>query len=669
MKSLAIGDRVVVMAPGYFATLERVPEDSCCKLKDDEDLKTMASLPVPLSTAAHAINDRARLRASDSVLFHASSHSSDTGAIVAAIRIAKRIGAQIIAVCGSIEEQEQLLQMVNLAANQVFTIDDASLLSKIRCATGDQGVDVVVSFSNDQLDAAIFADYARLVQVGSGASGLSNTVAANSSIIHRDITLTTFDMGNSIARQTPRGRSLQQRLLTDAITLYRSGDLEDLPLAPRVWDIADIASAFRALGPKKDDQEHHTGGVVVSLESDESQIPVMPIKYDTVLSPEKSYLLIGCLGGLGRSMSKWMLSRGARKFVFLGRSGTDKTPARRLVENLQSLGAEVTVIRGDVVNADDVNRAVAGIHGPVGGVIQAAMGLDEALFTTMPRDYWLAGLRPKVTGSWNLYNALSGREKGLDFFLMTSSVSGSVGTATESNYCSANYFLDVFARYLRSVGVPGISVGLGMISEVGYLHENPEIEALLLRKGIQAINEDEMLQIIDIALSTAAVAPKGVDDNYDEMSQGHVLTGLEPLGLKALRAQGFEGSSPVLGDPRAFVISAALDESTDGTGAINSTNGLPTEVAEAIGAGSSVAEAVLTAVSHKFSSLVLIPVDKLDITKPISSVGVDSMLAAEFRTWIFQAFKVDVPYLTLLSAAATLDMLSEMIAQKLAQSE
>jgi NADPH:quinone reductase-like Zn-dependent oxidoreductase/NAD(P)-dependent dehydrogenase (short-subunit alcohol dehydrogenase family) len=657
------------MAPGHFATLERVPEGSCSKLRDDEDLEIMASLPLPLSTATHAINDRARLQASDSVLFHCGSSSSDTCAMIAAISIAKKIGAQVFAVCSSTKEQQQLLQVVQLTTDHVFTINDASLSSKIRRATGNQGVDVVVSFSDEQLDASVFADCARLVQVGSGASGLADTVAANPSIMHRDITLTTFDMGNIIARQTPAGLSLRQKLLANALASYRSGDLKDLPLDPRIWDIADIASAFRALAPKKDEQGHHTSGVVVSLNSNESQIPVMPIKYDTVLSPEKSYLLVGCLGGLGRSMSKWMLSRGARKFVFMGRSGTDKTAARRLVENLQSLGAEVTVIRGDVVNADDVNRAVAGIHGPVGGVIQAAMGLDEALFTTMPRDYWLAGLRPKVTGSWNLYNALSGRERDLDFFLMTSSVSGSVGTATESNYCSANYFLDVFSRYLRSAGMPGVSVGLGMISEVGYLHENPEIEALLLRKGIQAINEDEMLQIIDIALSTASAAPIGVDNTYDEMSQGHVLTGLEPLGLKALRAQGFEGSSPVLGDPRAFVLSAALDESTDGTGAKTSTNGLPAEVADAIGAGSSVAEAVLTAVSQKFSSLVLIPVDKLDATKPISSVGVDSMLAAEFRTWIFQAFKVDVPYLTLLSVAATLDMLAEMIAQKVSHSE
>lgn len=290
--------------------------------------------------------------------------------------------------------------------------------------------------------------------------------------------------------------------------------------------------------------------------------------------------------------------------------------------------------------------------------------IKEALFTTMPRNYWLAGLRPKVTGSWNLLHALSGREMDLDFFLMTSSVSGSVGTATESNYCSANYFLDIFARYCRSIGLPAISVGLGMISEVGYLHENPEIEALLLRKGIQAINEDEMLHIIDLALSTLTLPPTGVENTYDSFALGHVLTGLEPLGLKALRAKGFEGSSPVLGDPRAFLLSAALDATSSGPSTSASTNGLPAEVAEAIEAGTPVEEALLHTVAQKFSSLVLIPKDKLDTTKPISSVGVDSMLAAEFRAWIFQSFKVDIPYLTLLSSAATINYLSETVAQK-----
>src|ERR1700754_4208317 len=99
---------------------------------------------------------------------------------------------------------------------------------------------------------------------------------------------------------------------------------------------------------------------------------------------------------------------------------------------------------------------------------------------------WHTSIQPKLTGTWNLHHAIQGKDDELEFFFMTSSISGSVGTATEANYCAANYFLDVFARYRRSLGLPANAIGLGMISEVGYLHENPDIEALLLRKGIQA---------------------------------------------------------------------------------------------------------------------------------------------------------------------------------------
>ena len=91
----------------------------------------------------------------------------------------------------------------------------------------------------------------------------------------------------------------------------------------------------------------------------------------------------------------------------------------------------------------------------------------------MPNEYRHTGIDPKVQGTWNVHNAIKGKDSELDFFLMSSSISGSVGTATESNYCAANYFLNVFARYRWSLGLPATLVGLGMISEVGYLHDNP----------------------------------------------------------------------------------------------------------------------------------------------------------------------------------------------------
>jgi NADP-dependent 3-hydroxy acid dehydrogenase YdfG len=174
------------------------------------------------------------------------------------------------------------------------------------------------------------------------------------------------------------------------------------------------------------------------------------------------------------------------------------------VNRLRESEAQVEVVWGDVSRETDVNKAVqmcveAGY--PIGGVVQAAMGLHEALFTQMSNEAWHTGIDPKWKGTWNIHHALQGHEDALDFFLLTSSVSGSVSTATEANYCAANCFLDGFARWRRAQGKPAVSVGLGMISEVGYLHENPDIEALLLRNGIAPLNEEEFLQVVEFALA------------------------------------------------------------------------------------------------------------------------------------------------------------------------
>lgn len=133
--------------------------------------------------------------------------------------------------------------------------------------------------------------------------------------------------------------------------------------------------------------------------------------------------MIGCLGGFGRSMSKWMMSRGARKFIFLGRSGLDKAPARRLIEDLESNGTRCTVVRGDVCSMADIQKVVDSAETSIGGVIQAAMGLNESLFTSMSNEYWHTGIDPKVQDTWNIHNAIKGKDSELDFFLMSSSIS------------------------------------------------------------------------------------------------------------------------------------------------------------------------------------------------------------------------------------------------------
>ncbi len=170
--------------------------------------------------------------------------------------------------------------------------------------------------------------------------------------------------------------------------------------------------------------------------------------------------------------------------------------------------------------------------------------------------------RYPAKAAWDLeiHEALEGKDGQLDFFIMTSSVSGSVGSATESNYCSANGFL-AFARYRQSLGKPVSSIGFGMISEV---HENSEIEALLLRKSIQPLNEEEFLQTIDLSLS-GTLSAGGME--YDKLAKSHVLTGLKPHDIRKMVEKGFDVSNGTIQDPRTILLSASLNASSEDDGA------------------------------------------------------------------------------------------------------
>ena len=278
---------------------------------------------------------------------------------------------------------------------------------------------------------------------------------------------------------------------------------------------------------------------------------------------------------------------------------------------------------------------------------------------------WMTSINPKVHGTWNLHNALSKNDldRDLDFFLLTSSISGSVGTATEGNYCAANAFQDSFAAYRRGLGLTATALGLGMISEVGYLAEHPEIEQLLLRRGLQPIPEEELLDIVDIALSSEM--RRGATGASEWTNEAHILTGMEASGFRAQRLQGFEGTSHVMTDPRFALLARALMGSSASSAHSHSTTDahLPPEIITALQANTPLLDAVLALISQKMSHLILLPVEKVDPAKRLAAFGMDSMLAAEFRTWAFQAMRVDVSFLMLLSRDATVMDVARHVAE------
>lgn len=379
---LKVGDRVVASAPFHIGTTARVPASCVHQLLDHEQFTVVPTLLLAYATALYALIDRAHLRSGESVLVHTGSG----GLGIAAITLAQKMGAEVYTTCGSQAKREYLINKLGVAPAHIFSSRDASFVQGILAATGRRGVDVIInSLVGDLMHdgwQSCLADFGRFVEIGKRE--LLDAGRLDMRAFLRNATFTAFDLSELFHAKNPFQRAVWDRLIVETLQLYRAGDIQALPM--EVFDVMQVSQAYRFFANKD-----RVGKVVISMEDPQARVPVAPATYLSLFDPDKIYLLIGCLGGLGRSLSRWMMTRGARNFVFLGRSGADKPSAQQLVSRLEKSGANVGVVRGDVSKAADVTAAVSAclaIGRKIGGVVQAAMGLHEALFTRMPNEAW-----------------------------------------------------------------------------------------------------------------------------------------------------------------------------------------------------------------------------------------------------------------------------------------
>jgi NAD(P)-dependent dehydrogenase (short-subunit alcohol dehydrogenase family) len=95
-----------------------------------------------------------------------------------------------------------------------------------------------------------------------------------------------------------------------------------------------------------------------------------------------SYLLAGGLGGIGRSLARWMHSQGAKNFIFLSRSGAASKEARALVEDLEKGSCRVKICICVVGEESQLRAAIAECRvsmPPIKGCIQGSMVLEVSL--------------------------------------------------------------------------------------------------------------------------------------------------------------------------------------------------------------------------------------------------------------------------------------------------
>jgi hypothetical protein len=263
------------------------------------------------------------------------------------------------------------------------------------------------------------------------------------------------------------------------------------------------------------------------------------------------------------------------------------------------------------------------------------------LFENMDLEDFEAVTASKVDGAWNLHDALT--KSPLDFFVALSSVSGVVGNRGQAAYAAANVFLDGFMEWRRSQGLPGTTIDLTAVRDVGYL---AEVDTKRQQEVLKNIGTDGMTEAEVLALLAAAIT-----GDLAQSCGGQAITGLESNTHDHFWEQ----------DAKFSLLATANKTQAGGESAEVS---LPLHVQFANSESKEEKlQVCYKALAAKLAQVLVLSLEDIEPTISVSSLGLDSLVAIEIRNWIAREANANVQVLELLSTGSLM-ALADVIVTK-----
>jgi NADPH2:quinone reductase len=236
----AVGTRVrCSMLGGGFADEAVVSESRLVPIAPAIDFATAAVIGSAYGTSLHALADRARLASGESVLVLGA-----TGGVgLAAVQIAKLMGARVLAAGGS---DEKLAKVAAAGADAVVNYTTGNLREAIAAFTGGKGVDVVydtVGGPHSEPALRSTAWRGRFLVVGFTAGEIPK-LPANLLLLKGCDAVGVF-YGDYLRREPEHGAAEFQRLLS----WFETGRLK--AHIDRTYKLHEAAAALRALADRQ----------------------------------------------------------------------------------------------------------------------------------------------------------------------------------------------------------------------------------------------------------------------------------------------------------------------------------------------------------------------------------------------------------------------------------
>jgi acyl transferase domain-containing protein/acyl carrier protein len=606
VENLHPGDAVLAVTPsvlktGLMASHAVVPAELVFRKPVNLSWEEAATLPLAFLTAQYGLQTLAGMRRGERVLIQAG-----TGGVgLAAIQLAQQAGATVFATAGSDEKRRYLKQ---LGVEYVFDSRSMAFASEILQATGSAGVDIVLnSLSGDFIDAGIsvLGRYGRFVEIGK--RDIYEDRPLGLAPFRRNLSFFAVDLAAMLVER----RELVRALFLQILKGFEDGTLRPLPVT--TYPASQVAEMFQCMAGAR-----HIGKLALIF--NEAEVTVRPPHPGRPqFRGNGGYLITGGMGGIGLLAARWMVENGARCIVLAGRSAPSQL-ASAAIREMRALGAVIRTVSADVSQPEDVRRILAGFGGDLPalrGILHAAAVVDDELIAKVDPAHLTKVMAPKAYGALNLHRETA--SANLDFFVMFSSIASLLPQPGHGSYAAANGFLDALARYRQAVGKPGQAANWGMWSDTGLAATKGAATSgrAYASRGIKPLSASQGLEALGHLMGSTAAGVLTAPIDWRELACSYAAEGVPPVFLSLIHQHAQPGlQSADAADPLSLARTAP-----------------PAEARQLI-------ESHLCA---QLSSVLSLPVSRIDKDKRLGAMGLDSLMAVSFVRRLSSSFGIPIP--------------------------
>lgn len=606
---LRAGDEVVALVDGALASHCTADRSRVFTKPAALSWDEAAGFQLASMTAWYSLIDVARLQAGESVLIH----SAAGGVGLAAVQIARSLGATIHATAGTQSKRDWLREHWGVA--RVYDSRSIAFRDELKGETGGRGVDVVLnSLAGHAIEASLecLAPYGRFVEIGKRDYLQGRGISLGAMLKSIEFHLVDLLM---LAHRKP---ARFQQLAQDVWTAFDAGKLRSV--IGQVFAAGDVCDAFVLMSQGK-----HRGKVCIDFAGDSVRQAAAQVPGKDGLRSDCAYVVTGGLGALGWHTAQWMSRRGAGQLLLLGRRDHDAAIEEELLR-LRQHGCDAHYFAVDVGQPARVARFFdeyrRSKHArPIAGVVHSTLVLEDSTVLEQDIDALERVLRPKAHAAAALHiNTLS---EPLDFFVLYSSASSVFGSPGQSNYAAANAYLDALAHHRRSLGLPALSVNWGPWAEIGQAAQKDNRGRRMEGRGMSSLTPEQGWELFEHLFTACG-------------SNGSACASESQLVVAKLDLRQWQQYYP-----RASALGLVSELHRDGQAAVSRAavhgeflqklRGMPPAGRQ---------DTMQTWLREQLGAILRLPAKDVGLRAPFKALGVDSLMSLEVRNRVEAALNL-----------------------------